>query len=362
MKIVMVVRLVDGGMKKHIDTLLSSLGSLEVVFVGSRELAERYQLKSCQLDISDGLSYRRDIRSIGELARVIKNESPDLVHVHGMKAALIARLALLLRKKPPPLVYTVHNYPIWSVQKGLSKINTILERQLQKRTSAYIAVSYPLATYIARTWKAKDVYVVHNGLEVIYQDYSKAAGELTVGTMVRLVKEKGVDVLLGALALLKNEGLAVRCLVAGMGPEKWHLQRLVEEYGLSDTVSFLGMVEDVEAFMSQLSLFVMPSRSEGLSYAILEAMACGKPIIASDVGGIPDLVEPGITGYLVPPDQPQALAQALKRLIFDRPMMELFGSNSRRRVLTEFTAERMVQQTMEVYSEVLQKDRGIVGK
>ena len=135
---------------------------------------------------------------------------------------------------------------------------------------------------------------------------------VAVGTLKRL---KGFDVLLRALALLHSEGHRFELLVAGEGPERDNLQRLTSNLGLTDCVHLLGETSDVPALLARAHLAVHASRSEGLSNAILEAMAEGLPVVATAVGGTPEMIVNGVRGLLVPPDDPSALMSAVRNLL-----------------------------------------------
>jgi len=133
----------------------------------------------------------------------------------------------------------------------------------------------------------------------------------------RLKRLKGHDVLLRALAIVAANGGSFELVLAGNGPERAHLERLTSELSLTDRVTFLGEVADVSTLFASAHIAVHPSRSEGLSNALLEAMAEGLPVVATTVGGTPEIIQDGVNGLLVPPDEPRCLAEAITRLLND---------------------------------------------
>jgi glycosyltransferase involved in cell wall biosynthesis len=180
------------------------------------------------------------------------------------------------------------------------------------------------------------------------------AGELAIGIVAVLERRKGHDVLLRALATL--DGVPPwRCLVCGGGSQHESLQRLAADLGIAPRVRFLGEQRQVADVLAALDVFVMPSRHEGLGVAVLEAMAMSLPVVASAVGGIPEAVKPGETGLLVPPDDPTALAAALRELACDVERAQRMGDAGRARVVVEFSMEAMAGRYERLYDEICRR-------
>jgi len=164
-----------------------------------------------------------------------------------------------------------------------------------------------------------------------------------------LVPCKGHAVLIEAFADVVKVLPDLTCLIVGGGPDRTRLESLVRRRGLEKTVILTGHRKDVPELLSLMGLFVMPSLDEGLGTALLEAMAAGKPVIASEAGGIPEVVRDPQTGVLVPPGQPWPLAEAVISLSRDPARMSALATEARRQVREQFSCESMVEGTLRVY-------------
>jgi glycosyltransferase involved in cell wall biosynthesis len=171
-----------------------------------------------------------------------------------------------------------------------------------------------------------------------------------------LEPQKNLPFLLKAMKRLKEEGLdAITLLIAGSGSQEATLRTLVQAGGLQETVHLLGLREDIPDLLSALDVFVLPSVWEGLSVAAMEAMAAGLAVIATPVGGNPELIQDNQTGILVPCQDVKALAEAIKRLYLDPALREKMSSRGRERIEGYFNHERMVTQIQDLYEQILRK-------
>jgi glycosyltransferase involved in cell wall biosynthesis len=168
-----------------------------------------------------------------------------------------------------------------------------------------------------------------------------------------LEERKGHRFLLEAAALLKQRGHRLRYCFAGEGLQRGRLEALARERGLEGEVGFMGFVADIPDFLSRIDIFVLPSLYEGLGVAVLEAMAAAKPVVASRVGGLPELVADRETGFLVPPGDAAALADSIGRLVPEQILMDAMGERGRERVEQLFTLERMAARNEEFYYDLL---------
>jgi glycosyltransferase involved in cell wall biosynthesis len=206
---------------------------------------------------------------------------------------------------------------------------------------------------------------IHNGVDVarfaVRKGVSRAELGLRedlpiVGTVCRLVEpKKGLAVLVKALARLNNRAEARPCqaLIVGEGPAERPLRALCDALDVTPWVVFAGLRRDVPRILSSLDVFVLPSRYEGFGIAIVEAMAAGLPVIASKIGGIPEIVIHGETGLLVPPDDPGALADALRELTANPERAKAMGQRGRQRAKALFSVEAMVKQHEDLYEQLL---------
>lgn len=179
--------------------------------------------------------------------------------------------------------------------------------------------------------------------------------EALIGAAGRLVSQKGFDLLIVALNMLAEEGLAFRAAIAGRGPELMLLKKMAREAGVSERVTFLGQVEDMPEFLAGLDVFVFPSRMEGRSNALAEAMASGAPIVATAIPGNDELITPGKTGLLVAPEDPRELANALRQILTDKELAKRLGYNAREYAEQNLDADKIMAQ-VESYFEKLVKD------
>jgi glycosyltransferase involved in cell wall biosynthesis len=175
---------------------------------------------------------------------------------------------------------------------------------------------------------------------------------LVVGTIGRLVPVKNQRSLIDAITLLRGESVACSAVLVGDGPLRGELQEHAAHRGVADFVHFIGERRDVHEILPAFDLFALVSTSEGLSNTIMEAMASGIPVVATRVGGSDELVVDGGTGFLVPPSNPRAIADAVKKLLNDAPLRTAFGRAGRERMEREFSLSRMVTNYEHFYAEV----------
>ena len=178
--------------------------------------------------------------------------------------------------------------------------------------------------------------------------------DLIIGAACRLVPVKGLEYLLVAVARLRIDHPGIRLEIAGSGPMREKLEHQARRLGLADCISFLGWRTDLSCLMPSWTAFVQSSLDEGFPVALMEAMSAGIPVVATSVGGTPELVDNGRTGILVPPSDPMALAAGLRTLIQDARLREKIGSAGRDRVRKQFSESRMVASIGKIYEKMLQ--------
>jgi glycosyltransferase involved in cell wall biosynthesis len=217
-------------------------------------------------------------------------------------------------------------------------------------------------------YESEKIVVIHNGIELTRYDRKPTALALhrelgvapttpLVGVFARLNELKGVEYFLRAAAGLIQHFKNVRFLIVGDGASRPELERYVKQLGLSEHVVFLGFRLDVPTLLSEISVSVLPTLSEGLSNSLLEAMAASVPVVATSVGGNPEVVETGVTGFLVPPRDADALAQAIGQFLEQPALATKFGLAGRERVSKRFALEQMTRATERLYEELAQRSR-----
>jgi glycosyltransferase involved in cell wall biosynthesis len=273
------------------------------------------------------------------------------VHSHLYPAHLHASLAAAIAGVPA-ILQTAHTLV---VRPGEAAI----ERLTRSRT---IATSHAVAAGLMKAGlSGQRMKVIHNGVgdehlcldtEAVCRVRSELAlsDGPVVGTVARLSPEKGVDVLLAALPEVLSYFPSLATLIVGDGSETKRLRELAAGHG---NVRFLGTRRDVAALNRLFDVFVLPSRQEACPMALLEAMAAGRAVVATCVGGSPELIDNGIDGVLVPPEEPAALSAAIVGLLRRPAQREALGCAARKKIARSFTRDQMVTQTYAYYQRIL---------
>ena len=218
---------------------------------------------------------------------------------------------------------------------------------------AVVAVSQAVANQVV-DGKARVIYA---GLNVLSGGppalRKRSASGITLGTAGRLVELKGIEYLLAAAAALRSEFPALQVEIAGSGPQREKLQEAVDRAGLGGHVKFLGWIDDLAQVLPRWDVFVMPSLEEGFPIAALDAMAAGLPVVATWVGGVPELIEDGKTGWLVPPRDVEALIGRLRSLLSNPDLCQSVGAAGHARVRDHFKASQMTENFVRLYDKLL---------
>jgi glycosyltransferase involved in cell wall biosynthesis len=293
-----------------------------------------------------------DLRCVPTLRRLIGSGDYDIVHFHTKRAHALA--LWLPRPKPKYLVTRRMDYP--------ERSNWYTNCLYNRRVDGVVAISQSIAgQLIAAGVEGKKVRVIPSGIETNrFADVPSAPrsspsmdGVTVIGSVGILEERKGHHCLLKAAARLKAKGLRLSYRIAGAGSLRQQLERQAASFGLTDDVEFLGFVHDTPAFLAAIDLFVMPSFFEGLGVAALEAMAAGKPVIASRVGGLAESVLDEVTGLLVAPGDDAQLAEAIERLHREPAQAVALGCHGRERAQRHFSLEQMALSNEAFYYELL---------
>jgi sugar transferase (PEP-CTERM/EpsH1 system associated) len=310
----------------------------------------RSDVKLFEFDRRDG----NDPMFVARLARLFRRERPDVVHTHswgtlceGLVAARLAGVRRVVHGEHGTMETRGHNLRVQRLAWGWTDGVLSVSSRLAERLSAQ--VGYPLDS----------IKVIRNGIDTARfrpdkrdaarHSFGLGPRDVVIGTAGRLVPVKDHATLLNALALLKSQGVAFRAIIAGDGPLRATLAALAGSTGLAHAVDFLGERGDIEDVMAACDVFALSSTSEGLSNTIMEAMATGLPVVATDVGGTEELVEDGRTGLLVPPSDPAAFAAALADLAKDEAKRHSMGLAGRQRMERDYSLDRMIHAYEELY-------------
>jgi glycosyltransferase involved in cell wall biosynthesis len=297
----------------------------------------------------------RDVLGFLELVRLCRRVRPAIVHANSSKAGILGRLAALATRVPTRL-FTVHGWAFKAHTGWAARGYLWADRVMARITTTTICVaeSERDAGLRAGTCRPDRTVVIHNGVAPAPPHCPPAPGlPVTVLSVGRLRAPKDFLTLVRAVSRL--EPGAIRLRIAGDGPDRQALVEAVERPGLTRVVELLGTDPDVGALLGAADVFVLSSVSEGLPMSVLEAMAAGVPVVASAVGGVPELVDDGETGVLVPPGDPAALAAALARLAAEPALRERLGAAGRRHAEAEFSLAAFQRAHLAVYRAALER-------
>jgi sugar transferase (PEP-CTERM/EpsH1 system associated) len=288
------------------------------------------------------------------VARVMRTLRPDIVHTRNIEAFFYGATAALLARVPR-IIHSEHGRTFPE-----SALRAFVQRNLLRVTDHAFAVSAKLRDDLSAYIGApRDKYaVLYNGVDLTRftdpstQDagFRPTASEVRIVTVGRLVPVKNYPLLLRSLATLTN--LPWQCQLVGEGPEREALHRLAAELGIETRVSFAGHSDDVATILKQADIFVLPSFSEGLSNTLLEAMAAGTAVIASQVGGNGEIIADKVSGMLFPSDDAEALASTLSRLLVDAALRHKLGEAAMHRVQQDFAMSTMLNNYADMYMRV----------
>lgn len=303
-----------------------------------------------ELERRDG----NDPRLVWRLYRLFRRVRPHVVHTHawgtlleGLVAARLARVPIVVHGEHGTLKLRL--YQRWLQRHVWSWADQVLSvsNRLSERMSSEIG--FPLEKIETIRNGVDPLRFGHMGRDEARVALGLPADGLVIGTVGRLVPVKDHFSLLEALRLLRHEGIEPAVIVAGEGPLRDEISKRAAALGVAHQVRLLGHRSDVETVLAGLDVFVLPSASEGLSNTVLEAMATGLPVVATRVGGADEVVEDGVTGLLVPPGSPDALARAIAEIVRDPARGSSMGAAARRRVETEFALVETVRQYEALY-------------
>jgi glycosyltransferase involved in cell wall biosynthesis len=338
-----------GGAEHALRHLVAALDdAVEVTVVGVAEhVVARIAEGRPSLVVRRPRPMLADARALREHVRALRTLAPQVVHAnlispfscqYGIAAALGVGI-------PSVAVYQLPNAPANRRQRLLKKLTAL-------RTTAHVAVGERTAREVEAIigLRRGRVGTIHNGVPDVPlpQRRRRADGALRIGAVGRLAPQKGFDILLRALPLVP----AAELVLVGGGEEHAGLHDLAKTIGVLDRVSFLGWVDEPRRLLPSFDVFVLPSRFEGFPLAVLEAQLARVPVIAADVGSVPEAVVDGQTGVLVPATDPAALATALKGLASDPERRRRLGDAGRALVLERYTAAHMARRFEQLYQQV----------
>ncbi len=358
----------NGGAQEHVHSLVTRLNpecyDIRVVSLSHGSSVRRLQRVGIDVTVIDEPDDRQAVR---ELADSMASFAPEIIHNHMYRAEVIGtRAALLLGEKGckrPAIISTVHSSRVRCVEDRQTL------RQLTPLMDRLIVVSRAIERKVIDEGRLDvPVSLIYNGVDLqrynhqqpcctLHDDYNIPEDSPIVGVVARLEAEKGHRTLIDAwpevLTAVPNAWL----LVVGEGSERDSLEAEAASLGVSERVVFTGRREDVPAVTAALDVAVLPSYREAQGLSVLEAMALSRPVVASNVGGIPEMIEDGVTGLLVPPNDCDALAAAIIELLMDHPYADTIARRGHDLVHDRFCIELMVNAIETIYDEEAAKLR-----
>lgn len=291
----------------------------------------------------------------GEISNAIRDVSAEVIHTHGYDADLLGAAGWLRGSSPRPvLVATVHGL-VWTPFGNFAKTIANLAA-LRFAADAVIVTSRQRAERSRRVFPAARLRFVANGVHIVPMLHRRTVWQRPVlGYVGRLSPEKGVHRVIEVCAALADRLPELTCRIVGTGVEEVRLRKLSDRLGLDDRIQFVGLVANVAAELSQIDVLLLLSDDEGTPRAVVEAMAARVPIVAADVGGVPDLVRHQVEGLLVAPGDVAAAAAAVRRVVADPKLAERLATSAFHRYESEFTVERMRDSILLVYKQALRR-------
>jgi glycosyltransferase involved in cell wall biosynthesis len=358
-RIVLLITLAEtGGAQTYVASLLPALAGEYDVTVAAHgdgflaDAARRAGVRYLPLrHMRRRIDPLQDLLGLVELVRLFRRERPAIVHANSSKAGILGRIAAVAARVPVRL-FTVHGWAFKADTGPAARAYLWADRLMSPLTTTTICVaeSERRAGLQARTCRADRTVVIHNGVAVGPHARTATPPPVTLLSVGRLRAPKDFLTLVRAAARL--EPGSFRLCIAGDGPDLEAVAAEVRRLGLGDAVALLGARDDIDTLLSKADLFVLSSTSEGFPMSVLEAMAAGLPVVASAVGGVPEIVD-ATTGALVAPRDPVALAAALARLVADPALRERLGAAARRRVERDFSIDAFRQAHLDVYRAAL---------
>jgi glycosyltransferase involved in cell wall biosynthesis len=348
------------GVPRHVFDLVSGLdpGRFEIRVACPRtstlwaalEKSSHVQLHEITAARGPSLS---DVSSLLRLLKLVRKA--DLIHAHSAKAGFLVRLAAVLTRRTDRVIFTPHAWSFWATKGIGARASRLLERIAASWCRKIMVVSREerRAGLAAGIGTAAQYSVIPNGVQVQRFTRPRKTVDTRLVAVGRLAQQKRPDLLVEAAALLRERVPDFELQLIGDGPKRTAVETLVRDLGLDHEVRLLGNREDVPELLSEAACFVLASDWEGCPISVLEAMAAGVAVVATRVGGVPEIVCDERTGRLVGPGDAEALATTLADLLERPALLQRFGEEGRRLVRERFTSERMAAQIQSMYDEVL---------
>ncbi|NIM91388.1 MAG: glycosyltransferase [Candidatus Aminicenantes bacterium] len=312
-------------------------------------------------------SFGHDFLTVLHLYRIIRNDSFDIIATHGSKAGFLGRVAAFLARAPI-IVFTAHGFIFnESINRLRKKLFIWMEWLGSKLAHRIITVSnYDRESAVLNRVSEEDkLKTIYNGIDI--DDFNEKEGNYTkkalglkdnnmvIGSVANFFPNKGLHYLIKGISELAKRHPNLVLFLVGDGPLRNELIAETKELNITDKVFFLGHVNNIPQVLKLFDIFVLPSLKEGFPWAILEAMAAKKAIVATEVGGVPEMIKDGESGVLVKPGDIDSLVKKTRALLIDSRLREKLGEAAQKRVAQKFTLKKMIEETESFYEELIQE-------
>lgn len=357
-----------GGAKTHIISLLKELKNhvdAKLICFMKGTFYDDAAAEGINIEVMEQKN-RADLSIIKKLSAEIEREGYDIVHCHGARANFAAYF--LKRHISIPMVTTVHSDYLLDFKDSFYKnlIFTTLNKMSLKKFDYYIAVTESFKNMLAsRGFNPDRISTVYNGINIdenvnyVSKDEFLSRydidgdGKFIVGIAARLDKVKNIEMLVNAANIAVKKNPNILFIIAGTGDELPELKNLCAKYGIEENVKFLGFVKDPYSIFNAIDVNTLTSVSESFPYVILEAAKMVTPTLSTRVGGIDELIEDGVNGYLVDSGDYETLAERIVSLSQNRELVQDFGNRIYEKVKTEYSTENMAREQYETYVKIL---------
>lgn len=306
------------------------------------------------------ISASKDLSVFFELINIIKTERPDVVHLNSSKIGGLGALATRITSSDARIIFTGHG---WAFNESRSAVSKIIIGALHFIT---ILLSHKTIAVSQATREQIDIFpfiknkleVIHNGLgKIDFLDRESSrrtllkdeVNKIWIGTISELHKNKGLDIAIKAFKEISRDNSQAIFVIIGDGEERIALEKLIRELDLTGKVFLLGRVNEASKYLKAFDIFTLTSRTEALPYVILEAGAAGLPVVATKVGGVPEIIENGVSGLLIEPKNEIEIANALSTLLLDKQLSTSFGVELKQKIDQEFSLNKMIGRTTDLY-------------
>lgn len=322
------------------------------------------------------INLRFDFKALIEILDYIKQEKPDIIHLNSAKAGVLGSLAAYFSHfwiNQPKIIYTVHG---WAFLEPISTIKKLIYLWAEKFSARFRDVLIVLSekeksiTLEKRLSHPAKINLIphginYNAMSFFIREKSRnilsskiesntlASDDFVVGTIANLYPTKGISCLIEAAKLILKDRITqnkkIIFIVIGEGQERKNLESLIKSNGVENNFFLVGTISEAYKLFWAFDIFILPSVKEGMPYVILEAMSAGLPMVATRVGALPEMIENGISGTLIPPQNPEATKNAILELLNNPSKRSALGFQARKRLIENYDTNKMLQKTKNLY-------------